>query len=445
MNDLGLVNAPMVEKSIEEGAVLRHGLRRARRRPGVRRPAHLRREPRTTWRPSPTTRCSARSRPSSAGNAYAEVDKHVGLAVTNPSPLSIPFTDRELPARRSPRRSTAAEVTLMTVLETASDRLATAGRTRTSTAAAILVAAVLVVSVLSVLVGSTTISPSAVLDTADPDHAIADRPARPHLPGAWPSAPRSGSPAPACRGSPATRWPTPASSASTPARRSRWCWRSRCFGVSDAVGVPLVRVRRRRGDHGRRARDRVAGPRRRHPGEAGDRRCRAHRGAVAAGRPACCSSTAQTMETFRFWQVGTVGGRGFDVLLTGLPFLVVGAVLALGGARLLNALALGDDLARGLGRRVARDRLVLGLAVRAARRRRHRAGRPDRLRRADRARTACAPWSGRDYARVLPFSLGYGAVLVVARRHRRPGRAAADRGPGRDHDRRRRRPGRSSA
>jgi iron complex transport system permease protein len=71
----------------------------------------------------------------------------------------------------------------------------------------------------------------------------------------------------------------------------------------------------------------------------------------------------QTMETFRHWQVGTVGGRDLQVLLTGAPFLLVGAVLALTGARLLNTLALGDDLARGLGRRTAIDRVVLGVAV----------------------------------------------------------------------------------
>jgi iron complex transport system permease protein len=69
------------------------------------------------------------------------------------------------------------------------------------------------------------------------------------------------------------------------------------------------------------------------------------------------------MESFRFWQVGTIGGRPLDVLLTGLPFLAVGAVLALAGARVLDALALGEDLARGLGRRVGLDRALLGLAV----------------------------------------------------------------------------------
>ena len=70
-----------------------------------------------------------------------------------------------------------------------------------------------------------------------------------------------------------------------------------------------------------------------------------------------------TMETFRLWQVGTVGGRDLDVLQLGLPFLAVGVVLALSGARVLDALALGDDLARSLGRRTVVDRVVLGVAI----------------------------------------------------------------------------------
>lgn len=70
-----------------------------------------------------------------------------------------------------------------------------------------------------------------------------------------------------------------------------------------------------------------------------------------------------TMESFRYWSVGTVGGRGLDVLAVGAPFLAVGAVLALTGARLLDALALGDDVARGLGRRTTADRVVVGVAI----------------------------------------------------------------------------------
>lgn len=120
----------------------------------------------------------------------------------------------------------------------------------------------------------------------------------------------------------------------------------------------------------------------------------------------------KTMESFRFWQVGTIGGRGLDVLLTGLPFLLVGAVLALAGARLLNTLALGEDLARGLGRRTTRDRVVVGLAV---------------VLLAGTATALAGPIAfvglvvphvvrslvGPDHVRVLPFSMLAGAVLVV--------------------------------
>lgn len=69
------------------------------------------------------------------------------------------------------------------------------------------------------------------------------------------------------------------------------------------------------------------------------------------------------MTSYRFWSVGTLGGRDWSVLSAGLPFLAVGVVLAFAGARLLDALALGDDVARALGRRVQRDRVVVGLAA----------------------------------------------------------------------------------
>jgi len=71
----------------------------------------------------------------------------------------------------------------------------------------------------------------------------------------------------------------------------------------------------------------------------------------------------ETLNRFRFWQVGGVGGAETTGILQVLPFLAVGAVLALGSARGLDALALGDDLATGLGRRVGRIRLVAGIAA----------------------------------------------------------------------------------
>jgi len=123
-------------------------------------------------------------------------------------------------------------------------------------------------------------------------------------------------------------------------------------------------------------------------------------------------SDHRTMDVFRFWQVGTVGGRGWSVVLTGLPFLVVGAALALGGARTLDTLALGDDLARGLGRRVARDRVVIGLAVVLL------AGTATALAGPIGFVGLVAPHlvrvtSGSAYTRVLPLSMVYGAALVA--------------------------------
>lgn len=62
------------------------------------------------------------------------------------------------------------------------------------------------------------------------------------------------------------------------------------------------------------------------------------------------------MNEFRFWQVGGVGGATYERIGLVLPFLAVGAALCVAGARGLNALALGDDLAAGLGERVGRVR-----------------------------------------------------------------------------------------
>lgn len=70
----------------------------------------------------------------------------------------------------------------------------------------------------------------------------------------------------------------------------------------------------------------------------------------------------QGLEVFRQWQVGTIGSDWGDLAVCA-PFFVVGAVMALMSARVLDALALGDDLAKGLGRRTGLDRVVVGIAV----------------------------------------------------------------------------------
>jgi iron complex transport system permease protein len=71
---------------------------------------------------------------------------------------------------------------------------------------------------------------------------------------------------------------------------------------------------------------------------------------------------ATTLDAFRFWQVGSLAGRGSDVLVSVAPFLIAGIVLALITGRLLDAMALGDDIARGLGQRVMLSRGIAALA-----------------------------------------------------------------------------------
>lgn len=70
-----------------------------------------------------------------------------------------------------------------------------------------------------------------------------------------------------------------------------------------------------------------------------------------------------TLDEYRFWQVGSLANRPLDVLVTVLPFVGLGLLLALAAGRVLNALALGDDVARGLGQDVTRGRLLIVVAV----------------------------------------------------------------------------------
>ncbi|MFI6940561.1 FecCD family ABC transporter permease [Streptomyces sp. NPDC050418] len=78
---------------------------------------------------------------------------------------------------------------------------------------------------------------------------------------------------------------------------------------------------------------------------------------------AVLTTKASALDEFRFWQVGSIAGRGSDVVGQVWPFLLVGVVLVFSVARGLDALALGEDVAKGLGQRVATVRIVGGLGA----------------------------------------------------------------------------------
>ena len=121
----------------------------------------------------------------------------------------------------------------------------------------------------------------------------------------------------------------------------------------------------------------------------------------------------RTLDEFRFWVVGSIAGRDAGVALSVAPFIGAGLVLALVAGRRLNALALGDDVARSLGQRVGRARaaaaaglvLLAGGAVAAAG--------PIAfvgLTVPHAARAIVGP----DYRWIVPYSIVLGAILLLA-------------------------------
>ena len=198
------------------------------------------------------------------------------------------------------------------------------------------------------------------------------------------SARRSASPARSCRASPATRSPTPGSWASTPARppsSSSPSPCSACAASASTSGSPspgrswrlvLVYAIASLGREGATpVKLALAGA------------------AVTAGLASVTTGIVMTnvdaLNELRFWQVGSLAGRYAPILTGVAPFLLLGLVASLGFGRALNGLALGEDVARGLGQRVTPHPGGRVRRGRGAGRRGHRRLRADRLRRARRA------------------------------------------------------------
>ncbi|MEU3310675.1 FecCD family ABC transporter permease [Nocardiopsis sp. NPDC055551] len=77
-------------------------------------------------------------------------------------------------------------------------------------------------------------------------------------------------------------------------------------------------------------------------------------------------SMPDVFDSYRYWVVGSLAGRGMDVVLAVLPVLCLGLVLALFVMGGLNALALGDEAAVATGANVTATRaggLVAGVLL----------------------------------------------------------------------------------
>lgn len=82
--------------------------------------------------------------------------------------------------------------------------------------------------------------------------------------------------------------------------------------------------------------------------------------AITAGLASVTTGIVMTnidaLNELRFWQVGSLAGRYAPILTGVAPFLLLGLLASLGLGRALNGLALGEDMARGLGQRVGLTR-----------------------------------------------------------------------------------------
>lgn len=72
---------------------------------------------------------------------------------------------------------------------------------------------------------------------------------------------------------------------------------------------------------------------------------------------------SEVMSSFRFWQVGSVSGVTWQSIIVMLPFIIIGMILSFVIAPALNALALGDEVAIGLGVKVGLTRIISSISA----------------------------------------------------------------------------------
>lgn len=89
--------------------------------------------------------------------------------------------------------------------------------------------------------------------------------------------------------------------------------------------------------------------------------------AMTAGMMAVTSGLVMTdvdaLNALRFWQVGSLSGRYLPVFWQVVWFIVAGLAVALAAGRLLNGLALGEDVAQALGQHLGQTRALLFTTV----------------------------------------------------------------------------------
>ncbi|MBD2206458.1 iron ABC transporter permease [Calothrix sp. FACHB-1219] len=71
----------------------------------------------------------------------------------------------------------------------------------------------------------------------------------------------------------------------------------------------------------------------------------------------------RTLEEIRFWLAGSLAGRDINILLSALPFVVIGLVVAFSLGRQITTMSLGEDVAKGLGQQTAWVKITTAISV----------------------------------------------------------------------------------
>lgn len=71
---------------------------------------------------------------------------------------------------------------------------------------------------------------------------------------------------------------------------------------------------------------------------------------------------SEVMDAYRFWQIGSVSGATWESINLILPFFIIGLIISLISAPALDVLALGDDVAIGLGVNIGVVRIICAIA-----------------------------------------------------------------------------------
>ncbi|ABR35879.1 FecCD family ABC transporter permease [Clostridium beijerinckii] len=71
---------------------------------------------------------------------------------------------------------------------------------------------------------------------------------------------------------------------------------------------------------------------------------------------------SEVIDAYRFWQVGSVSGATWESIDLMLPFLIIGLIISIISAPALDILALGDEVATGLGVNIGIIRIICAIA-----------------------------------------------------------------------------------